>query len=124
MMVAVRDRELYAKLLGIEAPWFVENVDAHLDAGKVEVRIGFDRESRMECPECGEACSRYDSRKRSWRHLDTMQFRTVLTADVPRIECVKHGVKQVRVPWAEPGSRFTALFECLVIDWLLSLIHI
>jgi transposase len=22
------------------------------------------------------------------------------------------------VPWAEPGSRFTALFECLAIDWM------
>jgi transposase len=27
-------------------------------------------------------------------------------------------VKQVVVPWAEPGSRFTALFEAVVIDWL------
>jgi transposase len=27
-------------------------------------------------------------------------------------------VKQVKVPWAEPGSGFTALFESLVIDWL------
>lgn len=25
---------------------------------------------------------------------------------------------QIRVPWSEPGSRFTALFEALVIDWL------
>jgi transposase len=24
----------------------------------------------------------------------------------------------VKVPWAEPGSRFTALFEALAIDWL------
>jgi transposase len=24
----------------------------------------------------------------------------------------------VRVPWAEPGSGFTALYEALVIDWL------
>ena len=29
-----------------------------------------------------------------------------------------HGVKQVRVPWGEPGSRFTVLFEALIIDWL------
>jgi transposase len=27
-------------------------------------------------------------------------------------------VVQVSVPWAEPGARFTALFEALVIDWL------
>ena len=24
----------------------------------------------------------------------------------------------MKLPWAEPGSRFTALFEALAIDWL------
>jgi len=117
-MSAVRDRELYAKLLGIEDPWFVRDVDARLEKSEVEVHIGFEPDARLECPECGATCGRYDSRTRSWRHLDTMQYRTVLTADVPRVNCKTHGVKQVRVPWAESGSRFTALFESLVIDWL------
>lgn len=39
-------------------------------------------------------------------------------ADVPRVECKEHGVVTVEVPWAEPGSGFTALFEALEIDWL------
>jgi len=39
-------------------------------------------------------------------------------ADMPRVECEEHGVVTVEVPWAEPGSGFTALFEALVIDWL------
>jgi len=38
-------------------------------------------------------------------------------AEVPRVKCEEHGVPQLRVPWGEPGSRFTALFEALVIDW-------
>lgn len=37
---------------------------------------------------------------------------------MPRIECPTHGVLQVKVPWAEPGSHFTALFEAIAIDWL------
>jgi len=57
-------------------------------------------------------------RRRSWRHLDTMQFQTVIEADVPRVSCSEHGVVQVRVPWAAAASRFTAMFESLVIDWL------
>ena len=32
------------------------------------------------------------------------------------MQCPTHGVKQVRVPWAEPRSRFTLLMERLVID--------
>src|SRR5205085_4425672 len=57
-------------------------------------------------------------RERRWRHLDTCQYRTILVAQVPRVECAEHGVKTVRAPWSEPGSPFTALFEALVIDWL------
>jgi len=114
----MRDRDLYAKLLGIEAPWFVRDVDARLDAREVEVLIAFADDAEATCPECGKACRRYDTRKRTWRHLDTMQYRTLLTADVPRVECPEHGVKQVQVPWALPGSRFTAMLEALVIDWL------
>lgn len=39
-------------------------------------------------------------------------------AQVPRVQCSEHGVKTIQVPWSEPGSSFTALFEALVIDWL------
>jgi transposase len=47
-----------------------------------------------------------------------MQYRTVIEAEVPRVRCATHGVVQCRVPWADEGSRLTALFEALVIDWL------
>ena len=35
------------------------------------------------------------------------------------MKCPEHGVRQARLPWAEPGSRFTFLFEALVVDVLL-----
>lgn len=113
----MRDRELYRQLLGLERPWTVDAVD--LGPSTVEVRLKCDAR-RLPCPECGECCSRYDTRQRRWRHLDTMQYQTILVADVPRIDCPEHGKRQIRVPWAEPGSRFTALFERLAIDWLLA----
>jgi transposase len=50
--------------------------------------------------------------------LDTCQYRTIVVTDVPRVQCAEHGVRQIAVPWAESGSRFTVLFEALVIDWL------
>jgi transposase len=114
----MRDRELYGKILGIEEPWSVVDVELRLEAGEVVVKLARSSAVELECPECGRRCGRYDSRERRWRHLDTCQYRTVLAADVPRVECPEHGVHQVRVPWADPGSRFTALFEALVIDWL------
>ena len=47
-----------------------------------------------------------------------MQYGTIVEAAVPRAECPEHGVHQIDVPWAESGSRFTALFEAMAIDWL------
>jgi transposase len=72
------------------------------------------------CPECGNRCGLHDhDASREWRHLDSCAFQTHLHARVPRVKCPEHGVRQVRVAWAEPKSRFTALFERLAIDVLL-----
>jgi transposase len=72
------------------------------------------------CPEFGRALAIYDhTPERVWRHLDTCQLKTFLHARVPRVDCPDHGVKQVRISWAESHSQFTALFERLVIDLLL-----
>jgi transposase len=112
----MRDRDLYSKILGITAPWHVSDVVLDMAAGTVEVFV--EHRGQACCPTCGKPCAGYDNRRRRWRHLDTCQFQTFLTAEVPRVECDEHGVVQAGVPWSEPGSRFTALFEAVVIDWL------
>jgi len=113
----MRDHELYARILEIQPPWRVRNVELRPEAGEVHVFITTDAES-LRCPTCSKASPGYDHRERRWRHLDTCQYRTILIADLPRVQCAEHGVVQVAVPWSEPGSRFTALFEALAIDWL------
>ena len=113
----MRDQELYQKILGIELPWRVVGVEFDVEDEEVRVRVA-NAKTKLPCPRCGRHCSRYDTRPRRWRHLDTCQYPTILVADVPRVECEVDGVLQVHVPWAEVGSRFTALFEMLIIDWL------
>lgn len=111
--------EHYEQLLGLSDAWKVSAVTLDLGAKRVEVEIGYDLSQPMECPGCGEECPYYDHREmREWRHLDTMQFETVLRCEVPRCNCPEHGVKTIRVPWAGKGSRFTLLFESFAIDVL------
>jgi transposase len=76
------------------------------------------QDGNFVCPRCGKPSAGYDKRLQRWRHLDTMQYHTILEAEVPRVNCQEHGVLTIDVPWAESGSGFTALFEALVIDWL------
>jgi len=115
----MQDRELYRRILGIEAPWFVESVELKLEAGEIQVRLSHHEMIEWPCPECGAGCRLHDHQpERRWRHLDTCQYRTILHAEPPRSRCEKHGVRVVKLPWAEASSRFTELFEALAIGWL------
>ena len=109
---------LYTKILGLTAPWTV--TDIRFDEGEkaVHVRVEVDEDEPLCCPSCGNPCPRYDHRSRRWRHLDTCQFKTIVVADVPRVNCPDDGCHTVKVPWADKNSRFTQLFEAHVIDWL------
>ena len=111
---------LYEKILNLSKPWFVEGVSFDEQTKTVTVRVSADNDQGLHCPRCKTKSPGYDSRKRSWRHLDTCQYKTLVTADVPRVECPTHGCVTVEVPWAEERSRFTLLFESEVINRLQS----
>lgn len=115
----MRDIELYRQILGIESPWEVESVVLDIKAGQVDVQLRHKEGIKWQCPECGVEWGLYDhAEERTWRHLDTCQFRTLIHARVPRVDCGSHGVRTVKVPWAEARSRFTLLMERLIIDVL------
>jgi transposase len=111
----------YALLLGVGSPWEVQTVELKLAAKKVEIELGWQWGAEAQCPECGRACSIHDcGAERTWRHLDTMQFTTLIRARTPRAKCPEHGVKTMQVPWAAPQGRFTLLFERFAVDVLLA----
>lgn len=114
----MQDIELYKRILGITSPWVVSEVRLELKQRAVTVVVSYDKSIPVACPECGGQATIYDHQLRRWRHLDTMQLKTLIECEVPRACCEKHGVKQLPVAWAEANARFTALFEALVIGWL------
>lgn len=117
----MQDRELYQQILGLRSPWSVGTIQLDLQWRRVEVSVVHPDGTKFACPECGRELACYDHvPEREWRHLDTMQFQTILKARTPRVECPEHGVRQVEVPWAGKGSHFTLLFERFAIDVLLA----
>jgi len=115
----MESKELYRQLLGLSEPWTVERVELDVARERVEVYVDHAGGTRFACPECARELAVYDHlAERVWRHLDSCQFLTYLHASPPRVSCPEHGVHQVKLPWAEAGSRFTHLFEVLAIDVL------
>jgi transposase len=114
--VSVGVEALFTSALGLQPPWLVD--DVKLDTAKR--RIDFEvacRGALLGCPQCGAAAQPvHDRLRRSWRHLDFFQFEAWLHADVPRVACAACGkTTQLSVPWARPGSGFTAAFEALAL---------
>lgn len=112
--------DFYQTILGLTPPWRVAEVQPDEAQGEVRLRVEYPRSEPRHCPRCEAICPVHDHRARRWRHLNTMQWKTFIEADVPRVSCPEHGVLQIRVPWAEEQSRFTAMFEAFTIDVLQS----
>lgn len=103
-------------LLGIGKEWVVDDVRIDEPGKRIDIFLKYN-EREGACPECGESCRLHDKLpERTWRHLDTMQFTTVIHARRPRTVCPKHGVKVIELPWAEKHARHTRMFETFAID--------
>lgn len=115
----MHDTALYQYLLGLQSPWTVNCVNLDINRHSVDVWAEHSEDATWMCPHGAKPLPLYDhAEERTWRHLDSCQFQTYLHARIPRVACGEHGVVQVLVPWAEPRSRFTRLFERLAIDVL------
>ena len=114
------DKELYKQVLNLPSPWEVYDVILQAEHEEIVVKVRLTNKAICSCPKCDSsiACPGYDTRVKKWRHLDTCQYKTILEVEVPRVKCKQHGVVTIKVPWAEPGSGFTALFEAIAINWL------
>lgn len=104
-------------MLNLVEPWSVSDIQLDTENLHLKIQVKTAKGAKLPCPQCGRLCSKEDHRgERSWRHLDTMQFETIIVCRVPRIKCSKHGILSVGIPWADNYSRFTELFEQFAID--------
>lgn len=108
----------YSLLLGLNTPWKVAEVNLEMEQSRVVIDVCHDSKE-VVCPDCQKPSPQRDlAPLRKWRHLDTMNFETIIQARVPRCNCVDCGVKTVAVPWSDKHSRFTLMFEAFAIEVL------
>lgn len=111
---------LFTAALGLSGPWRVVRSEFDPEGAQLDLYLDFERGARFACQarDCAQdRCPVHDSAEHTWRHLDFFQHKAFLHARLPRVRCPEHGVRQVGVPWARPGSGFTLLFEALVLHF-------
>lgn len=110
------EKALFTKILGIKLPWYIKEVVVDESAQRVDIYVDHEKGIQVRCPECEEFYSVYDhSPERIYRHLDTCQMETYIHVRPPRVNCPKHGIKQIDSEVGENGSDMTYAFEGLVI---------
>ena len=92
--------EFYTNLLGITDPWEVASIKRDSKSKEVTAIVALKLGALPVCPICGLPSKLHDHRSRRWRHLDSCNHKTIVEADIPRVECAEHGVKQIAVTWA------------------------
>jgi transposase len=112
--------DLFAKALMVEVPWFIQEVKFDVKDGKLEIWIDFDRGSTFyyEDKELGikGQFKAYDTKMKTWRHLNFFQYKCYLHAWVPRVDLGNGKIRQVHTPWEGHALGFTLLLEALILE--------
>ena len=113
-------KELFAKALMVEKPWFIQEVNFDPQNGKLDIWIDFEAGSEFfyEDKELGISgyFKAYDTTKKTWRHLNFFQYQCYLHAWIPRVEVGNGKVRQVTAPWEGYTRGFTLLFEAFILE--------
>ena len=73
---------------------------------EMRIEIDFIEGTMFQYGDSGDCYPVYDTRERTWRHLNFFQYRCHITARVPRVKLPDRKVKTVDVPWGRDGSGF------------------
>jgi len=117
MGTGMKDTDFFQRALELKTPWKVTEVKMDISAKTVEVVIACEGRVWAD-PDSQQRLHIHGYERRRWRHLDTMQFETVLVAEVPRVKYPDGHTELVTVPWAQPHGRFSAFFEAWAIQVL------
>lgn len=112
--------QFFDLLLNLDDSWQVKSVDADYNLSEIKINISYVG-NQAECPDTLAHCSIYDhAPNRTWRHLDTMQYKTYISCRLPRVKNTEGKVVTITPPWASKHERHTKLFEHAIIDLLLA----
>ncbi|OFY84605.1 MAG: hypothetical protein A3F72_19375 [Bacteroidetes bacterium RIFCSPLOWO2_12_FULL_35_15] len=107
----MKTEDLYQIILEIDENWSVTSIKLDTLQEEVNVFIRYNKAKATD-PVTQEQCSIYDHREeRSWRHLDTMQYKTYIKCSIPRVKNNLGKVNTIPVPWADKLNRFSYLME-------------
>ena len=111
MIEKISTYSLYSRLLRLGGEWEVVDVVLNELQEELHITIHYKLDTWTD-KTTGEVFSIFDHRtERTWRHLDCMEYKTVVHCRLPRIKTAAGNVKTIEYDWAEDGLSHTKKFE-------------
>jgi transposase len=107
--------QLFEVALGIQSPWFVQNVDFDETKRQLTIGVDFVAGSRFTHADAPGEHPVHDTQIKRLRHLNFFQHECYLEVRVPRVRLPDGKVRLVEPKWVGQLDGFTLLFEALVL---------
>ena len=137
-------QDLFQLALNITDPWFVSDINFNVEAKRLDVYIDFKKgstfsyeyieykteikketiadkevETKTKVEMSRETFTNlkaYDTKNKTWRHLNFFEHECYLHARVPRVKLPNGKTKLIKTPWEGLSNGFTLLFEALLVQ--------
>ena len=90
------DSLLFETALGIVAPWHIERIEFDPKIKQLDIHISFQRGATFPSAKCGGEYKAYDTKDKTWRHLNFFEHECYLHCRTPRIRIAAVGRKTGR----------------------------
>ncbi len=110
--------ELFEKALHIEKPFYIKEVRFDKELKRLDINIDFIKGSKFlyDKDSYNETVTAFDTKEKTWRHLNFFEHECYLNARVPRVKLKNGNVRLITTPWEGLGIGFTMLFEALCME--------
>jgi transposase len=111
---------LFSKALGIEYPWKITGINFDSSKKRLEINVDFARGAMFQHVDelTGEVqeYKAYDTKVKTWRHLNFFEHECYLVVRTPRIKPEGGGIQMIMPPWSGVVAGFTMLFEAFIVQ--------
>ena len=113
-------KHVFEQALGISKPWFIDKMNFDVKNKRLDVHISFETGTQFEYISEAESIKGkfpvYDTKEKTWRHLNFFQHECYLHCRVPRVKPEDGKIRQIKTPWGGKSLGFTLLFEALLMQ--------
>jgi len=111
---------LFSKALGVDYPWVITGVNFDSSKKRLDINVNFVRGATFkhndETTGKTQEYKAYDTKIKTWRHLNFFEHECYLVVRTPRIKPEGGGVQLIMPPWSGVVAGFTMLFEALIMQ--------